>query len=146
MNKLQLTKRVREGGGGKTYREWFDFEVDGQSLYELMKLGDHIGCLGWGRPEAERISILQLLRKEKSGIADGRVMLYVCPECGDIECGAVTVKIERFDREIRWHSFRFENNYDDQMTDSDSFKHIELFSFDPTEYWTLLTGRMNEIS
>lgn len=38
-------------------------------------------------------------------------MLYVCPECGDIGCGAITVNILDLGDRIVWRDFAYETNY-----------------------------------
>jgi hypothetical protein len=35
-------------------------------------------------------------------------MLYVCPECGDIDCGAVTANIQDLGDRIVWKDFGYE--------------------------------------
>jgi hypothetical protein len=32
-------------------------------------------------------------------------MLYVCPECGDIQCGAMTVEITKTGNTYTWQNF-----------------------------------------
>ena len=48
--------------------------------------------LGWNENEKYNRHVLNVFRlKEKSELESKRVMLYICPECGDIDCGAVTI-------------------------------------------------------
>ncbi|MET9266822.1 hypothetical protein [Amycolatopsis sp. NPDC004079] len=35
---------------------------------------------------------------------DGRVLLYVCPECEDIECGAIAAKVSRRGDLVTWRN------------------------------------------
>jgi len=44
----------------------------------------------------------QLLGEVSSSLPDGRVALYVCPECGDLGCGAVTALVERANDDVVW--------------------------------------------
>ena len=45
-------------------------------------------------------------------LPDGRVPLYVCAECGDLACGAVTAIIDRTLDTVTWRDFGYQNNYE----------------------------------
>jgi hypothetical protein len=146
LNRLELVPRQRLGGGGQTQRSWLDFVIDGFSLYDTLKVGDYIGCLGWGEPGNEASLLRQLLRKEQSQLPEGRVTIYVCAECGDLGCGAVTVAVSRDGDSIVWDHFGFENNYDPEMTNRESYSHVGPFRFEPNQYWQVFVGRQREVS
>ncbi len=110
---LEVRWRVRAGGGGRTERRYLDFLVDGVSLYDRLGLGDHVTPLGCWLPDAEREYTRKLLA------ASGRVPLYVCAECGDLGCGAITALVERTSDGFVWRDFAFENNYDASITDAE---------------------------
>jgi hypothetical protein len=38
-------------------------------------------------------------------------MIYVCPECGDIGCGAITAVIKDYGSSIVWSDFGYETDY-----------------------------------
>lgn len=109
LSTFELDWRLRKGGRHTTERRYLDFVVDGHSLVDSVQPGDIIGCLGWGAKESERQSIEQLMLKAKSRLGDGRVPIYVCPECGDLGCGAVIARIERTPMGFRWADFGFED-------------------------------------
>ena len=99
LSSLSLRLRYRTGRD-QTY---FDFEVDGQSLFDRLDLEDKVSCLGWPLLEFEREMAARLLLDEPSHLATGRVELYVCGECADIGCGAITASIELLDNDlVRW--------------------------------------------
>jgi hypothetical protein len=137
---LQLLWRVRAGGGGRTERRFLDFVVDGESLCDQLRVGDHVTALGCWPPDSEREHIQQLLS------ASGRVPLYVCAECGDLRCGAITALVERTPEGFVWRDFAFENGSDATMTDMDSYRAIGPFVFHKTEYWQVLNGRAVTLS
>src|SRR5262245_13343238 len=83
ISKLEMAWRHRAGGGGATARRYLDFIVDGKSLFEMIS-GDLIGRLGWGTSETDKESVNILLLEKQPDISNGRCLLYVCPECGDI--------------------------------------------------------------
>jgi|SRR5687768_11940677 len=146
LNRLELVWRERPGGGGQSQRSWLDFLVDGASLNDTLKAGGYIGSLGWGDPEVEASSLQQLMQGERSQLPDGRVMIYVCAECGDLGCGAITVAVRREGDTIIWDRFGFENNYDPEMTDRESYRHVGPLRFHAERYCQTLVARQREIS
>jgi hypothetical protein len=137
---LELRWRVRSGGGGRTERRYLDFVVDGKSLYDRLGVGDQVTPLGCWPFETEREHIQQLLS------ASGRVPLYVCAECGDLGCGAITALVERTPDGFVWRDFAFENNYDASITDAESYRAVGPFVFNKTEYWRVLNERATSLS
>jgi hypothetical protein len=105
-------------GSFKTERSFWDFIVDGISLrsnwQDLGSFGimtDVIGVLGWGATESELEAVAKLRREAKPDYPPNRIALYVCPECGDLGCGAVTVAINCEEEAIIWSDFRWEVNW-----------------------------------
>jgi hypothetical protein len=137
---LELRWRVRPGGGGRTERRYLDFVVDGVSLHDQLRIGDQVTALGCWPTAFEREHIRQLLS------ASGRVPLYVCAECGDLACGAMTVFVERTPDGFVWRDFAFQNNDDATMTEMDSCRAIGPFVFNKTEYWQVLNERAAALS
>src|ERR1044071_8719053 len=118
---LELHWRIRPGGDGRTERRYLDFVVDGESLYDQLPVGDQVTPLGCWPPDSEREHIQQLLS------ASGRVPLYVCAECGDLGCGAITALVEWTSDGFVWSDFAFENNYDASITDAASYRAVGPF-------------------
>jgi hypothetical protein len=106
---------------------------------------DLIGRLGWGANEIERDAIDILLLKKPPDLPDGRRLLYVCPECGDIGCGALTVKIEKTNEHFVWKGFGYENNYDGRMPLLEEYKHIGPFFFDKHQYFQVLNNYLTSL-
>lgn len=100
MDTLKLGYARRKGetfknGTTKVERKYIDFIVSEQSLGQLFGLPDLdlIGIFGWtDNKEYEEKQIDVFLGLAKPELETGRTGLYVCPECGDIGCGAVTAK------------------------------------------------------
>lgn len=141
ISKLELVWRTRSGGSGKTWREYLDFVVDGQSLQDLIDPGDLIGCLGW-LPEKEDANFVdRLLLKKPSILGNDRHLIYICPECGDVDCGAISVQIYKSCHEFIWSNFGFEKDTDSRINDLKSYVHVGPFHFDKHEYWNTITHR-----
>ena len=134
---IRLEWATRPGGGGQRERKFLDFLIDDGSLREQLKT-TYITALGWlPEPDAER-AVRQLLRKETPDFPDGRQSLFVCPECADLGCGAISVVIERVGNEIIWKDFGFENSYTPEV-DYEGFESVGPFAFNATDYFQAIS-------
>ena len=140
MNTLSFAYATRPGEKTGTHavkseRKYIDFVVSEQSLGTLLEIvkKDLIGAFGWSTNHAyENQKIDEFLSLEKPELESGRTLFYVCAECGDIECGAITAEIEVKGDTVTWKNFGFENNIDEP--DLSAYKHIGPFQFDKIEY------------
>jgi hypothetical protein len=95
-----------------------DFIIDGQSLLAILtregNVGhtDFMGCFVFASPKFNHENKELLLLKQKANLESGRVALYVCPECGDIGCGALTAFVSQNPCGYIWHDFAYENGYE----------------------------------
>lgn len=114
---LELVPAERPGGGGTTSRTYVDYKVN-KSLLSTHFQYDFISVLGWLTKEGEAKHTNQILLKEKSELQSGRVPIYICPECGDLGCGCISVKLVEYDDCIVWSEFGYENNYEKEIVES----------------------------
>ena len=129
---LQLRPKTRDGGMGVTPREFLDFVVDGQALSERIG-GDLVSCLGWLMTAENTRAVHRLLREEPPDFPNDRRSLYICPECGDLGCGAVSVVIEKTGNTVVWRDFGYQNNYEDTVNFA-AYADLGSFVFERTEY------------
>ena len=132
INVLRLEPRRREGGNGATTREYLDFVVDGEPLSKRIA-GDLASCLGWFVPEENAKAIRRLLLEQPADLPNNRRSLYVCAECGDLGCGAVSVVIEVTGDQFIWRDFGFQNDYEDEIVTT-GYAGIGPLVFDKDEY------------
>lgn len=67
-----------------------------------------MGCFVSGyAKECERVSSMLLDVPPESG---KRVLLYICPECGDVACGAYSVLVRRELEWYVWESFAYQTS------------------------------------
>lgn len=131
VSELRLEWKRREGGGGRTQRDFLDFIVDGRPLSE--SVGDQVSCLGWFVPEENARAARRLLLEEPADLPNNRRTLYVCPECGDLGCGAVSLVVERAGDKIIWRDFGYENDYEG-IVHAEEFEEVGPFTFDRAAY------------
>lgn len=132
MSSIELKWKKREGGVNWTEVDFLDFVIDGVSLFDRIS-GDFASCLGWFLPEQNEKAFQRLLLIENADFPDDRRSLYVCPECGDLGCSAVSAVIERVEDAIIWRDFGYQNNYDENII-FDEYRDIGPFIFDADEY------------
>src|ERR1700733_14895639 len=118
MSTIALARNERIGhqspsGSSVTGRVYADFVVDGFDLStRANRKGDFVSILGWGQPAAQGLTQSLLLVQSTPILTSKSVAIYVCPECGDIGCGVVAVRIERHGDTITWSDFWFESSDD----------------------------------
>lgn len=140
MDSLTFGQGHRKGetyknGSSKTERKYLDFIVSGQSLGQIFEILDFdlIGTFGWSDNMENEINLIEeFMGKTNPKIRTGRTCFYVCPECGDIGCGAITAKIEVSDDIVIWKDFGYENDYSE--ADLNRYKGIGPFYFNKEQY------------
>ncbi|ANQ49384.1 hypothetical protein MY04_2010 [Flammeovirga sp. MY04] len=142
MNTLSFKTRICP----RTQNSFYDFSIDGESLFDIcdMEKSDRIGSLGWGLSNDYNKSLFRqfLNEEENKELKSGRIMLFVCSECGDIGCGGTTFKLIETETEIIWTEFGDEDNIELDIDFSD-YKNIGPFRFEKTEYKRLFIEYMN---
>lgn len=129
---LDVTWTTLSSGLGRTERRFLDFVIDGVPLSSRLTV-DSISPFGWLDAHEQEASIDRLLGQSPPDMPNGRNTLYVCAECADIGCGAVTLLIQSERGHIIWRDFGFENDYEDVVQTHD-FQDIGPFTFDATQY------------
>ena len=144
LDTLTLGRGHRKGetlgnGMSKAERNYIDFIVSGQSLGQIFGIPnfDRIGTFGWSpNKEYENNRIDEFLGIAEPELTSGRTSFYVCPQCGDIGCGAITATIEVTDTLVIWKDFGYEDDYSEpELAD---YKQIGPFTFDKTEYFAVI--------
>lgn len=127
----------RRGSGAES--RFLDWTVNGVLLRSM---------LGWASPprettclrsgwilEAVLASLASLTVSGRGEFPDGRAAILVCEQCGDLECGALSARIDLHDGIVRWTDFGW------QVPSQDGFDPIETplqFTFAEREYQALL--------
>ncbi|MDI3385414.1 oxidoreductase [Streptomyces sp. B-S-A8] len=87
---------VLADGGYQVHRDYLDFIVDGRPLLFQLSDLDAVSPLAADVPPAIFVDhVRRLLLEAEAPLADGRYVIYGCPECEALACGAVTAVIER---------------------------------------------------
>jgi hypothetical protein len=127
-------------------RASWDFVVDGISLRSRFPdHSDRAGVLGWGTKQSENEALSRLCADLAPDSPPNRVAIYVCPLCGDLGCGAVTVAISRSAQTVAWNDFRWEVSwYADHPDESTIRYELGPFEFDYTDYIRVLRNALHD--
>lgn len=90
---LDFVEAFRVGGPQHQERRYYDFTINGRALRTMVNPGDNIGLFGWLSHDLEFEFALWLLLREPSQLPSGQVPLYICPECGDLGCQSLSVRV-----------------------------------------------------
>lgn len=135
MNSLILHKTIRQGSSNKTERHYFDYFVSGQSLLKLLGV-DSYDLITPVCPnmttDFEKDLVNEILLRKKASLETGRIMLYVCPECADIDCGAITANIKDLGDKIVWKEFGYETGYGGV---TEEYLNIDPIEFERQNYF-----------
>ncbi|TPW13656.1 MAG: hypothetical protein FD127_1891 [Acidimicrobiaceae bacterium] len=126
-------------------RRFLDFVLDSKPTCPtvLANGGDNISPL-WlgGGHEWCRTAIDRLLGEAEPDAPGGRVSVYVCAECADLGCGAITVLVERSDATVSWRNWGYQNNYDDWFVRLDDLPDV---TFDAAQYALTLRAVLDRL-
>ncbi len=132
MSTIELRWKDRTIGTAQTRRRFLDVVIDGQSLHETF--GDLISPIGWDSDHVSKRALARFLRNEKPDLANERNSIYVCPECGDLDCGAISAVIVREGDRIIWRDFGYQSGYDGDV-DFDDLENVGPYTFKAAEYF-----------
>ena len=103
-----------------------------------IQLASHLRANGLASVDVDPRFARQLLLKEPSDFASGRVPLFVCECCGDLGCGALTVAVKRLEGEYVWSEFGYEGLDSTSISAGDYIARTGPFAFHPTAYESAL--------
>ena len=146
-NSLGLVAQVRAGSavsaaGLRTDRHFLEFVVDGERLGRVVgpflhdddATEDYVSVLVGDWPtEATLQDVDRLLGAAPDPTLSGRTAIYICAECGDLGCGAVTAVVEVGNETVVWRDFGYQNNYE-PFDQNDLFADVGPFTFDRPAY------------
>ncbi|MET7384111.1 oxidoreductase [Streptomyces sp. NPDC005529] len=131
---------VLANGDFQVHRDFVDFVVDGRPLLFQLSDLDAVSPLASDVPPAIfGAQVRGLLLEADAPLEDGRHIIYGCPECEGIECGAVTALIEREDDDYVWRDFAWQTGERPDL-ELNGYHGIGPFRFRGTEYRAALSS------
>ncbi|HSH59172.1 MAG TPA: hypothetical protein VK988_05920 [Acidimicrobiales bacterium] len=140
------TTRIIEAGmvAKKAERRFADLVVDAKPLYRVVRAEgfDYISAIWLDDPDIARLAVRRLLGDQPPDAPGGRVAMYVCPECGDLGCGAVTAQVNRTEDNVEWSAWGLQNNYEERVT---PVENLPAVTFRRDEYERALRALLAEL-
>lgn len=125
MQKLNLTLSQFTGGN-----LFYEFDIDDVPLSNLLQV-DLKELTGMFTPEAADSGyFVSQIAKYIGRMPTDRILLYVCSDCGDISCGALSAKIDFTENKIIWSDFAYENS----IEIVERYPEVGPFDFSKEEY------------
>ena len=95
-DRIETAKLHRVGDSSRRVRDSIDFLVNGESLFRLLGADemDMCGRFSSDTPEINAESEKVFTGDAPPDLENGRVLLFVCSECGDIGCGCGPTRVE----------------------------------------------------
>ncbi|MEU0106742.1 oxidoreductase [Streptomyces sp. NPDC006129] len=134
---------VLTDGGYQVHRDFVDFIVDGRPLLFRLSDLDAVSPLAADVPPAIfTAQVRSLLLESPAPLPGGRYVVYGCPECEDLACGAVTAVILRDGEDFVWRDFAWQTD-DHADLERNGYHGIGPFRFRGAEYRAALSALLN---
>ncbi|MGW3729545.1 oxidoreductase [Streptomyces sp. NPDC000851] len=134
---------VLADGGYQVHRDFVDFIVDGRPLLFQLSDLDAVSPLASDVPPAIfTAQVRSLLLEAEAPLPGGRYVIYGCPECADLACGAVTAVIDRADDDYVWRDFAWQTEEQVDL-ELNGYHGIGPFRFHGEEYRAALNSLLN---
>ncbi|MFF4394705.1 oxidoreductase [Streptomyces sp. NPDC001480] len=125
---------VLADGGHQLHRDFLDFVVDGRPLLPRLRDLDAVSPLASDVPPAIfTAQVRGLLLQTGAPLPGGRFVIYRCPECADLACGAVTAVIERDGDDYVWRDFAWQTDAHSDL-ELNGYHGVGPFRFHGPEY------------
>ncbi|MGX1880871.1 oxidoreductase [Streptomyces sp. NPDC055287] len=129
---------VLVNGDYQLHRDFMDFIIDGRPLLHQLSDLDAVSPLAADVPPAIfTAQVRSLLLEAEAPLPESRYVIYGCPECESLECGAVTAVIERAGDDFVWRDFAWQTTGTADL-DLNGYHGIGPFRFRGQEYRTAL--------
>jgi hypothetical protein len=135
---------VLANGAYQAHRDFVDFIVDGRPLlYQLSDLDAVSPLASDVPPSIFGAQVRSLLLEAEAPLRGDRYVIYGCPECADLACGAVTAVIERVGDDYVWRDFAWQTEEEADLR-LNGYTGIGPFRFHGPEYRSALQSMLRE--
>ncbi|MET7701959.1 oxidoreductase [Streptomyces sp. NPDC005485] len=134
---------VLANGDYQVHRDFVDFIVDGRPLLFQLSDLDAVSPLASDVPPAIfTAQVRSLLLEAEAPLDGGRYVIYGCPECQSLECGAVTAAIEKAGDDYVWRDFAWQTDEHADL-ELNGYHGIGPFRFRGAEYRSALSSLLD---
>jgi len=134
---------VLANGDYQVHRDFVDFIVDGRPLLFQLSDLDAVSPLASDIPPAIFTEqVRSLLLEADPPLPGGRYVIYGCPECADLACGAVTAIIQQDGEDYIWRDFAWQTDEHADL-ELNGYHGIGPFRFHGAEYREALAALLD---
>jgi hypothetical protein len=134
---------VLANGDYQVHRDFVDFIVDDRPLLFQLSDLDAVSPLASDVPPAIfTAQVRSLLLETDAPLPGGRYVIYGCPECADLGCGAVTAVIEKEGDDFIWRDFAWQTQEEADL-ELNGYHGIGPFRFAGAEYRAALASLLD---
>ncbi|MGW2335190.1 oxidoreductase [Streptomyces sp. NPDC001685] len=135
---------VLANGDYQVHRDFVDFIVDGRPLLFQLSDLDAVSPLASDVPPAIfTAQVRSLLLEADAPLPGGRYVVYGCPDCADLACGAVTAAIARDGDDYIWQDFAWQTDEDADL-ELNGYHGIGPFRFEGAGYRAALHSLLRD--
>jgi len=89
----------------------------------------------------------RLLLRAEADLPNDRRSLFICAECGDLGCGAVTLSIGRMGAKVLWSDLGYEKSYYENHHEEPVLLYTDVgpFEFDSSQYEAALLDAVRQL-
>ncbi|MFI5550126.1 oxidoreductase [Streptomyces sp. NPDC051738] len=125
---------VLANGDYQVHRDFVDFIVDGRPLLFQLSDLDAVSPLASDVPPAIfTAQVRSLLLEAEAPLPGSRYVIYGCPECADLACGAVTAVIDQDGDDYIWQDFAWQTDEHADL-ELNGYHGIGPFRFQGAQY------------
>ena len=125
MDQLKLILSQFPGG-----EPFYEFDISEKPLSTILKV-DLKQLTGIFTPEGSDSGyFVAQLAKFLGKLSTEKILLYVCADCGDLGCGALTAQISFTENSVVWSDFAYEN----ASETLENYPEIGPFEFEKASY------------
>ncbi|WP_128436821.1 oxidoreductase [Streptomyces cyaneus] len=137
---------VLANGDYQVHRDFVDFIVDGRPLLFQLSDLDAVSPLASDVPPAIfTAQVRSLLLEADAPLPGGRYVIYGCPDCEDLACGAVTALIDKVGDDYIWRDFAWQTDEHADL-ELNGYHGIGPFRFHGAEYRAALGSLLDGAS
>ena len=131
MDQLKLILSQYPGG-----EPFYEFDISEKPLSTILQV-DLKQLTGVFTPEGSDSGyFVAQLAKFLGKLTTEKILLYVCADCGDLGCGALTAQISFSENSVIWSDFAYENT----IETFEKYPEIGPFEFEKEAYLNAFNG------
>lgn len=142
------TTDLRVDGLSKSPVSYRDFTANGERVFDHLtaatdELLDVVGVVREEWPIETVAALERLLGVAAPDLGNDGVSLYVCPECGRLDCGVITARLDVAEDTVIWRAIGLQYEYTDEIFALGTPGHFPNIQFERHTYEAVLQRELD---